>query len=83
MTNKPLIVALASVGTMAGVLWSMPAAADGADVNVHSAHDKWPAVRQQATGVPEPGTLALLALGLVGIGLATAGVPGAGKEAPR
>ena len=58
MTNKSLIAGLASVAATAAVLWAMPAAA-------YVAHDKWP----DPSGVPEPGTLALLMLGLGGIGL--------------
>jgi len=71
MTSKPLITVVASVAAMAAVLWSMPAAAgmDSADANVHFAHDKWPGVQAQATGVPEAGTVAVLALGLGGVGL--------------
>ena len=73
MTRKPVIGGLASIAAMAAVLWNVPASADmgtTADSSVRYAHDKWPGVREQATDVPEPGTLALLALGLGGVSFA-------------
>jgi hypothetical protein len=57
MTNKPLIVGLASVAAMAVVLWSMPAAADigsAARSSVYQAHDKWPGAVRQASTCPNP-----------------------------
>jgi len=81
MKKVSLIAGIASVAATAAVLWSMPAVADIG----HEAHDKWPGQdnyvprhdtyntgsgsSQDAPGVPEPGTLALLVLGMGGLGL--------------
>jgi len=83
MKKISVVAGIASIAATAAVLWSMPAVADPDSV-LHEAHDKWPGAdnytprewsrdpasgsSQSATGTPEPGTLALLALG--GLGLA-------------
>jgi hypothetical protein len=83
MKRIALIAGMASVATVAAVMWSVPAAADSMCGSSACAvvHNRWPGrpvndrlVKTNQTtpttssSVPEPGMLPLLALGLGGVG---------------
>jgi hypothetical protein len=81
MKRITLIAAMASVATVAAIMWTVPASAGMCGSSACAVvHDRWPgrpvADQQQntrpaqstASGVPEPGMIPLLALGLGGVG---------------
>ena len=80
MKRITLIAGMASVATVAAVMWSVPAAAESMCGSSACAvvHNRWPGrpIADQNTRpskstpscVPEPGMIPLLALGLGGVG---------------
>jgi hypothetical protein len=80
MKRITVIAGLASVAAMASVAWSVPAAAESFCGTSACAvvHDRWPGRpvdnlsthpnQTVGSGVPEPSTVPLLALGLGGVG---------------
>ena len=80
MKRISLIAGMASVATVAAVMWSVPAEASMCGSSACAVvHNRWPgrpvAEQQNSrpsqttpSGVPEPGVIPLLALGLGGVG---------------
>jgi len=82
MKRITLIAGMASVATVAAVMWSVPASAITCGSSACAVvHNRWPGRPIQTNkitqprqgedgpaGVPEPGVLPLLALGLGGVG---------------